>query len=99
MLESLIHPFQRAALCAVEADCLLSERKVPRSDRCISDCVQTVSRGSVGETAAFALAQFLSERGSKDEARAALDAYLLRYPSGRFASEVQAKIQRQREEK
>ncbi|MFO0654393.1 MAG: tetratricopeptide repeat protein [Polyangia bacterium] len=90
---------QRAALALLEADCLLSERKYPEAIAAYRTVSKQYPEDPSGETAAFALAQFLSERGSKDEARAALDAYLLRYPSGRFASEVQAKIQRQREEK
>jgi hypothetical protein len=44
------------------------------------------------ETAAFAIAQLLCERDSTDEARAALQAYIERYPEGRFVQDARRKL-------
>jgi hypothetical protein len=45
-----------------------------------------------GESAAFAAAQVLSERGRAGEATQALDAYLRRWPEGRFAREAKERL-------
>jgi hypothetical protein len=45
-----------------------------------------------GEAASFAAAQVLSESGSDVESRAALQAYLARYPEGRFAREARDRL-------
>lgn len=85
---------QRATLALLEADCLLSERRYGEAIAAYRTVAISHPDDPSGETASFALAQLLSERGTKEEARAALDAYLERYPSGRFVREVQEKIQR-----
>lgn len=85
-------PAQRAALALLEADCLLSERRYPEAIAAYRSVSRQYPDDASGETAAFALAQFLSERGNQAEARAALEAYLARYPSGRFVREVQEKL-------
>lgn len=94
-LKSDPSPSQRAALALLEADCLLSERRYPEAIVAYGTVSRQYPEDPSGETAAFALAQFLSERGSKDEARTALESYLLRYPSGRFVREVKEKLDRQ----
>jgi TolA-binding protein len=47
---------------------------------------------SQAENAQFALAQLASEHGRGDEARAAFEAYLARYPRGRFAREAALRL-------
>lgn len=45
-----------------------------------------------GESAAFMVAQLLSEQGTPAEARAAFEHYLSRHPGGRFAHEARDKL-------
>jgi len=44
------------------------------------------------ETAAFATAQLLCERGSEADARSALQSYIERYPNGRFIQDARRKL-------
>ena len=46
------------------------------------------------ESAAFAIAQLESEHGRAADARAALRAYMSRYPHGRFQPEAAARLRR-----
>jgi hypothetical protein len=48
---------------------------------------------TAGENAAFAAAQ-LAARNAPAEARALLEAYLTRYPSGRFVSQAKLRLER-----
>lgn len=83
---------QRAALGLIEAECLLSERRYDQAIAAYRGVSQEHADDPAGETAAFAVAQLLSERGAAEEARSALEAYLRRYPQGRFVREVSAKL-------
>ncbi len=90
---------QQAALALLEADCLLGERRYAEAIFAYRQVAAKYPTDASGETAAFALAQLLSERGSGDEARAALESYLTNYPSGRFVREAQEKLHRQTEKR
>jgi hypothetical protein len=48
---------------------------------------------TAGENAAFAAAQ-LAARSAPNEARALLEAYLTRYPNGRFVSQAELRLER-----
>jgi ferric-dicitrate binding protein FerR (iron transport regulator) len=83
---------QRAMADLLSADALLVES---RYDAAVAAYRRTMDRFAVypeGETAAFALAQLLSERGPEDRAHEALVQYLAHYPTGRFAEEVARKL-------
>jgi hypothetical protein len=83
---------QRAMAELLSADTLLVES---RYDEALAAYRRTVNRFGEypeGETAAFALAQLLCERGPPAEARVALDRYLARYPTGRFVEEAGKKL-------
>jgi hypothetical protein len=78
---------ERAAVELLQADALLVEK---RPVDAIAEYRGVAGRWAAlpeGETAAFARAQLLWERGATD-ATAALEAYLARYPNGRFAREA-----------
>lgn len=83
---------QRAAIGLIEAECLLSEQHYEQAISAYRRVAEQYPSDSAGETAAFAVAQFLSERGDSKAARQALNAYLQRYPSGRFAREVSERL-------
>lgn len=85
---------ERAAIALLQADCLLSERRYEPAIAAYRALAARHPADPAGETAAFALAQLLSERGDEAAARAALEAYLARYPDGRFAREASAKLAR-----
>ena len=53
---------------------------------------ESFDRYPESETAAFAIAQLLCERAATDEARTALQAYLVRYPEGRFVQDARRKL-------
>ena len=53
---------------------------------------ESFDRYPESETAAFAIAQLLCERATTDEARRALQAYLMRYPQGRFVQDARRKL-------
>lgn len=83
---------QRAAIGLIEAECLLSEQHYEQAIAAYRRVAEQYPSDSAGETAAFAVAQFLSERGDAKAARQALNAYLQRYPSGRFVREVTERL-------
>jgi hypothetical protein len=83
---------QRAMAELLAADALLVES---RYDAALSAYRETLDRFSSypeGETAAFALAELLSERGPPAQAEQALAYCLARYPKGRFTDEVEKKL-------
>ena len=53
---------------------------------------ESFDRYPESETAAFAIAQLLCERATTDEARTSLEAYLVRYPEGRFVQDARRKL-------
>ncbi len=83
---------QRAMAELLGADALLGES---RYDAAVSAYRSTMYRFAAypeGETAAFALAELLSERGPRAQAEQALTYCLARYPKGRFSDEVEKKL-------
>jgi len=70
----------------------LIERRYDEAMAAYRRTAETHARHPEGETAAFAMAQLVWERASPAEARAALRAYLDRYPEGRFAADARRKL-------
>jgi len=83
---------QRAAIGLLQAECLLGEQRFDVAIKAYQRVAEQFPEDPSGETAAFAVAQFLTERGNSEESRAAIDAYLKRYPNGRFVREVSEKL-------
>jgi hypothetical protein len=83
---------QRAVAELLSADALLVESRYAAALAAYRRTMDVFQKYPEGETAAFALAQLLSERGPQEQARAALERYLARYPDGRFAEEVGKKL-------
>jgi outer membrane protein assembly factor BamD (BamD/ComL family) len=82
----------RAIAQLLLADTLLVESRYPAALAAYRRTMDVFGGYPEGETAAFALAQLLSERGPEKQARDALERYLARYPRGRFAEEVEKKL-------
>src|SRR5581483_9250940 len=74
------------------AESYLVEQEPDRALAAFRRVADTYARLPEGESAAFAAAQVLFERGHKSEAAEALRAYLERYPNGRFAREARDRI-------
>jgi len=83
---------QRAQVELLAADTLLVESKYTAALAGYRRTLALFDGFPEAETAAFAMAQLLIERGSVDEARRALSRYLERYPEGRFHQEVSRKL-------
>jgi ferric-dicitrate binding protein FerR (iron transport regulator) len=83
---------QRAIAELLSADTLLVESRYAAALAAYRRTMDAFGKYPEGETAAFALAQLLSERGPQEQARKALRRYLARYPAGRFAEEVEKKL-------
>lgn len=82
----------RPAIELLVADAWLVARRPDEALAAYRAVMQRHAGVSEGETAAFAVCQLLLERGATAEARAALDAYLGRYPHGRFVREVRERL-------
>ena len=81
-------PREQASAELLQADSLLVEK---RKTEAVLEYRRVAARwasSAAGETASFAVAQILWERGPTEEAQSALRAYLTRYPTGRFSREV-----------
>ncbi len=85
-------PRQRAMAELLSADTMLVESRYDAALTAYRSMMDRFANYPEGETAAFALAQLLSERGPQDRAQQALEHYLARYPAGRFAEEVEKKL-------
>ncbi len=85
-------PRQRAMAELLSADTMLVESRYDDALTAYRSMMDRFASYPEGETAAFALAQLLSERGPQDRAQQALERYLERYPAGRFAAEVEKKL-------
>jgi outer membrane protein assembly factor BamD (BamD/ComL family) len=85
-------PAERAQAELFSADVYLVESDSDRATRAYRDVARAHPTLAAGETAAFAAAQLLYERGRYDEAAAALHDYLARYPDGRFAREARERL-------
>jgi TolA-binding protein len=85
-------PRQQAIAELLSADALLVERRRDLALAAYRRVADIYSSFAEGETAAYAAAQLLVERGSTREARAALETYVARYPAGRFVREAREKL-------
>jgi ferric-dicitrate binding protein FerR (iron transport regulator) len=83
---------QRAIAELLSADTLLVESRYAAALAAYRHTMDVFAKYPEGETAAFALAQLLSERGPQEQAQEALEGYLARYPKGRFVEEVEKKL-------
>jgi tetratricopeptide (TPR) repeat protein len=83
---------QRAVAGLLSADALLVESRYAAALAAYRRTMDVFQKYPEGETAAFALAQLLSEMGPQDQAQEAFGRYLERYPNGRFAEEVARKL-------
>lgn len=85
---------QRAVADLLAANALLVEGRPDRAVEAWRDVAARHADQPEAETALFAAAQLLSERGPPAAARAALEDYLRRHPEGHFAGEVREKLGR-----
>jgi hypothetical protein len=83
-----VAPRQRAEAELFMADSFLVDHDAERAIAVYRQVAIAFPRTAEGDTAAFAAAQVLYERGRLDEARAALRSYVARYPDGRFTREA-----------
>ena len=83
---------QRAVADLLAAASFLVEGRYEDALAAYRRTAESFGRYPESETAAFALAQLLCERDSTDEARAALEAYIVRYPEGRFVQDARRKL-------
>ncbi len=83
---------QRATAERLGADALLVERQHDLALAAYQRVSERFPGSPEAETAAFAAAQILCERGRVAPARAALEGYLARYPAGRFVREAREKL-------
>jgi hypothetical protein len=83
---------QRAMAELLAADTLLVESRYQAALAGYRRTMALFSGFPEAETAAFAIAQILCERGGKAEARAALLQYLERFPQGRFHEDAVRKL-------
>ena len=83
---------QRAIAELLSADAMLVESRYDAALTAYRRTMDHFAELPEGETASFAVAQLLSERGLQDQAQQALRSYLARYPTGRFAEEVEKKL-------
>jgi TolA-binding protein len=83
---------QRAVADLLAAASFLVEGRYDEALAAYRRTAESFGRYPESETAAFAIAQLLCERDSTDEARAALQAYIERYPEGRFVQDARRKL-------
>ena len=83
---------QRAVADLLSAASFLVEGRYEDALAAYRRTAESFGRYPESETAAFALAQLLCERDSTVEARAALEAYIVRYPEGRFVQDARRKL-------
>jgi TolA-binding protein len=79
---------QAAAAELLLAQALLVARRPDDAIRAFRRVARTRPAAPEGELATFTLGQLLFERGAGDEADAAFNEYLTRYPAGRFVREA-----------
>jgi TolA-binding protein len=79
---------QRASAELLTANSLLAESRYREAVLAFRRTANLYGNQPEGELAIFAMAQLLSEQGSKREAQAAFRQYLERYPNGQFVDEV-----------
>jgi ferric-dicitrate binding protein FerR (iron transport regulator) len=91
-LQSPITARQRASAELLTANSLLAESRYQEAVVAFRRTANLYSNQPEGELAIFAMAQLLSEQGSKREAQAALRQYLERYPNGQFVDEVRRQL-------
>ena len=83
---------QRAIAELLAADSLLVEGKYTAALAGYRRTLALFDGFPEAETAAYAIAQLLTERGESNEAHLALSRYLDRYPQGRFKQEASRKL-------
>jgi acyl-CoA synthetase (NDP forming) len=83
----------RAEAATLRAELSLLERDSAGALRTYRAIAAQYAELPAGENAAFAAAQ-LAARSSPSEARALLEAYLTRYPNGRFVSQAKQRLER-----
>lgn len=85
-------PRQRAVAELLGADALLVESRRDLALAAYRRAADEFAAFPEGETASFVAAQLLFERGSRAQARVALEIYLERYPDGRFVREARERL-------
>jgi hypothetical protein len=90
--ENKLSQHDRAESELFVAESYLVEKASARAVAQYRKVAESFSHLPEGEAASFAAAQVLSESGSDEESRAALQAYLARYPEGRFAREARDRL-------
>ena len=83
---------QRAVADLLAAASFLVEGRYEEALAAYRRTAESFGKYPESETAAFAIAQLLCERDSTDEARTALQAYIERYPEGRFVQDARRKL-------
>jgi len=83
---------QRAVAGLLAAASFLVEGRYEEALANYRRTAESFNRYPESETAAFAIAQLLCERATTDEARSALQDYLVRYPEGRFVQDARRKL-------
>jgi TolA-binding protein len=83
---------QRAVADLLAAASFLVEGRYEEALAAYRRTAESFGKYPESETAAFAIAQLLCERDSTDEARVALQAYIERYPEGRFVQDARRKL-------
>jgi Putative zinc-finger/FecR protein len=83
---------QRATAGLLIAASFLVERRYDEALTAYRRTAELFGKYPESETAAFAIAQLLCERAAGDDARAALAAYIERYPEGRFVQDARRKL-------
>ncbi len=83
---------QRAIAGLLDAASFLVERRYDEALAAYRHTAESFGKYPESETAAFAIAQLLCERATADRARAALKAYIERYPEGRFVQDARRKL-------
>jgi tetratricopeptide (TPR) repeat protein len=85
-------PSVRAQAELFRAESWLVDGNADRAIAAYDDVARAFPSSSAGESAAFAAAELLVERGRKDDADRALRRYLAQYPDGRFAREARERL-------
>lgn len=84
---------EKAEARTLEAECALLEHERAGAIAIYLDVARDFSDLAAGENAAFAAAQLTLKVGDVAQARARFQAYLDRYPQGRFASQAQKRLE------
>jgi TolA-binding protein len=85
-------PAERAQAELFGAESYLVEGATEQAIAAYREVALAWPRSAAGESAAFAAAQLLVERGRRDDAELALRRYLEQYPDGRFAREASERL-------